>query len=233
MINQFKFAFLAFMLCHGMHAWAEAPSVTVGTQKFFLPELPNLMFVRDTVFLKEWEDAFVEPSARLLAFMTEKNSPGLKTREFDRYIAIKSMRHLDNTLLSKENNRELLAALRKSTANMKALMQKSEAEMSGREDRISKALDVQVKNMSIGTPQLLEVHRDDEEGYGYTYLARFQADMENQPRSWVTAACTNSFLLKGKFVVIVTYSLYRNEKDLVWVKRTCRDLANGFLSGNR
>jgi hypothetical protein len=101
-----------------------------------------------------------------------------------------------------------------------------------REREISKAVETQIANMQVGKPLLLEVQRDESRAYGYTYIAKYRADIDGSAESWQTVACVSSLLLKGKLLMISAYSKYRDDRDLQWLRATCREFVDGVIAAN-
>lgn len=214
------------------YAYSGTAIVAVGQQSISIPSLPTLTDMRANARVMEWGGALIEPSARLLAIFVEKDSPGVRDLTIDRYITIKTPKKWEQASLTRKDFQDLKAVLRKSTANLTGLSELANSRVAGQEQQISKALNAQMERMSVGAPVLIEVQRDDEHGYGYTYAARYQASIEGKSRTWVSASCGSTLLLKGKLLIINIFSLYRNASDIQWVRNTCREFVNGVVSDN-
>ncbi|BBB68450.1 hypothetical protein UNDYM_4197 [Undibacterium sp. YM2] len=213
-------------------AYGESTTIAVGTQTFSIPVLPALVDMRGNARVMEMGSAVMEPSARLLTIFVERDNPGINDLEIDRYITVKTSKKWEQATLGKNDFRDLKGVLKRSTANLGALSELGNSRLPEQEKKISKALDVRMEQMSVGVPILIEVQRDEEFGYGFTYAVRYKAEIDGKSRTWVTAICNNVLLLKGKLIFINTYGLYKSEGDLQWVKNTCRDFTKGFISAN-
>jgi hypothetical protein len=234
MINRFKINALltplGFLVISCAHS--DSISVSVGQQRISLPSLPKLNDMRTNDRVIEWGGTFLSPNARLLSVFLDKENPGVNSLTIDRYMILQTPKKWENSILAPSDFQELKSLLRKSSANLSTLSERANIRISGQEQQVSKALDVQLQHLKIGSPLLIEVQRDDDHSYSFIYAASFQASVESEPRSWTSISCSSTLFLRGKLLISNIFSLYREASDIEWVRNTCRDFVNITVSGN-
>lgn len=213
-------------------AYGKSPAVSVGTQALNITVPASLEDMRANQRVMEWAAATTEPQARLLTVLVEKDNPGVADLKIVRFVVVKTARRWEQSAVERGEFQQMKTALKRSTKNLNMLAALANSNAAGHEKELSKAIGAQMEQISIGKDVLVEPPVEEELAFSYLHALRSQVVGGGQTRTWTTLICSNTLWLKKKLLFINVYSLYRDDKDLQWVKTTCRELVQGAVAGN-
>jgi hypothetical protein len=215
-------------------AAAPAPAtVSIGAVEVAVPTHAALSNLSSDGRVWNWASGFMEPSSRLLAVFVSKEEPGLADLAIKRYAVVKTPKSFEQRVVTPLQFQDLKRVLRQSAERLATLAERANDQLPSQAGTFSRAIEARMENMEIGTPLLVEVQRDDDVSYGYTYIVKMKAEIDGRATAWRTASCNATMLVRGKRLIINTYTAYSGNDDLRWLGTTCRELTDAILADNR
>lgn len=213
-------------------AIAPQAMISIGGIEVSLPTHPALSELSSNERVRNWATGFMEPSSRFLAVFVPRDEPGLSELAIKRYAVVKTPKSFEQRIVTPFQFQDLKRVLRRSAEHLATLSERANNLLPSQADRFSRAIEARMESMEVGTPLLVEVQRDDDTSYGYTYIVKMKADIDGRTTVWQTASCNTTMLVRGKILTINSYTAYSGSVDLRWLSSTCRELANATLAVN-